>query len=222
PNYIPWKGYFEIIDLVDEFILLDDTQYTRRDWRNRNKIKTQNGLKWLTIPIENKGNYYKNINEIKIAHKNWNKDHWKTILHNYSKAKYWKTYKDLFEELYLTCNYIHLNTINYKFITAINKILNITTKVTLASSFNFKGNKSEKLLYICKKTNAKEYLSGPKAKNYLDINLFKQEKIAIKWKEYINYPEYSQLYLPFEHNVSIIDLILNEGPDSKKFIYSTD
>jgi len=96
-NYIPWKGYFDMIGLVDEFILYDDMQYTRRDWRNRNKIKTPNGLAWLTIPVEVKGKYFQKINETIISEPQWAKDHWATIKQFYSKARFFKDYKDIFE-----------------------------------------------------------------------------------------------------------------------------
>nr|MBU9918948.1 WbqC family protein [Fusobacteriaceae bacterium] len=103
-NYIPWKGYFDLINMVDEFILYDDMQYTRRDWRNRNKIKTPQGLQWLTIPVEIKGKFFQKIKDTRITDKKWNIKHWRTISQNYSKAKYFKDYKDIFEELYLACD----------------------------------------------------------------------------------------------------------------------
>ena len=107
-NYIPWKGYFDIINLVDEFILFDDVQYTKRDWRNRNRIKTKQGLMWLTIPVMLKNRYFQKINETRISDTKWNRKHWSTISHNYSKAKYFKVYKEQFEELYLGCNEIFI------------------------------------------------------------------------------------------------------------------
>ena len=119
-NYIPWKGYFDLINLVDEFILYDDMQYTRSDWRNRNKIKTPNGTNWLTIPINSKGNFLAKIIEMKIADKNWAVKHWQQIKHNYAKAKNFKKYKDIFEELYLICKEEYLSEINHKFIITIN------------------------------------------------------------------------------------------------------
>jgi len=219
-NYIPWKGYFDIINMVDEFIIYDDVQYTRRDWRNRNRIKTPNGLKWLTIPVKVKGKYHQKIKDTKIADKNWVKKHWKTIIHNYSKAKYFKEYKDFFEELYLTSNEEYLSEINYKFIVAINKILGINTKIRWSSEFKLLDGKTERLLGICKDCNADIYVSGPAAKEYFDKELAKKENIKVEWMDYSGYPEYEQLYPPFEHKVSIIDLIFNEGPNATKFMKS--
>ena len=94
-NYIPWKGYFDLINKVDEFILYDDAQFTRRDWRNRNKIKTLNGLQWLTIPVDVKGKYFQKIKETKISDKNWGMNHWQQIKQNYSKARHFKNYNSL-------------------------------------------------------------------------------------------------------------------------------
>lgn len=219
-NYIPWKGYFDIINYVDEFIFFDDVQYTIRDWRNRNKIKTPNGLEWLTIPVEVKGKYFQKINETKIIENDWNKKHFKTIIQNYSKAKYFKEYKDIFEELYLSSNEEYLSEINYKFIKEINKILNIKTKLSLSSDYKLIEGKNEKLISLCKQTKANYYLSGPSAKDYIDEKLFEAENIKVIWMDYSGYKEYNQLYSPFEHGVSIIDLIFNEGPNSYKFMKS--
>ena len=219
-NYIPWKGYFDLINMVDEFILYDDMQYTKRDWRNRNKIKTQNGLLWLTIPVEVKGKYFQRINETKISEKDWAKKHWQTIKSSYSKTKYFKEYKDIFEELYLTCDEEYLSQINYKFITTINEILGIKTKLRWSSEFELVDGQTEKLLGICKDCNADIYLSGPAAKDYFDEELAKQENIKVEWMDYSGYKEYEQLNPPFEHGVSILDLIFNEGSNSTKFMRS--
>lgn len=219
-NYIPWKGYFDIINMVDEFILYDTEQYTRRDWRNRNKIKTPNGLLWLTIPVEVKGRFFQKINETKISEKDWNQRHWKTIITNYAKVKYFKEYKEYFEELYLSFTEKYLSEINFKFINAINRLLRIKTKISWSMEFDLPEGKNEKLIAICKQCNANIYLSGPAAKSYLDEELFKKEGIKVEWMDYSGYPEYPQLYPPFEHGVSIIDLIFNTGPEATKYMKS--
>lgn len=217
-NYIPWKGYFDLINAVDEFIIYDDVQYTKRDWRNRNKIKTNQGVKWLTIPVITKRKYLQKINETKIRDNNWAKKHWKTIVQNYSNSTYFKEYKTVFEEAYLNDSHELLSIINYKFIVIICNILGITTKIRFSSEFKLAGNKTEKLLSICKKCNANAYLSGSAAKVYLDQDLFKEHNIQIKWMDYSGYEEYSQLFPPFEHYVSILDLIFNEGNKAKKYM----
>jgi hypothetical protein len=219
-NYIPWKGYFDLINMVDEFILYDDMQYTRRDWRNRNKIKTPQGLKWLSVPVKVKGKYFQKINETKISEKDWAKKHWQQIKYTYAKAKYFKEYKDVFEELYMGCNEEYLSQINYKFIIAINEILGITTKIRWSSEFELIDGQTEKLLGICKDCNADVYISGPAAKDYFNEELAKKENIQVEWMDYSGYKEYEQLHPPFEHGVSILDLILNEGSDATKFMKS--
>jgi len=218
-NYIPWKGYFDLINMVDEFILYDEVQYTKNDWRNRNKIKTSQGVQWLTIPVRQE-NLEQNIEDTKITDKKWKIKHWRTISQNYSKAKYFKDYKDVFEELYLNSDEEYLSHVNYKLIVAICKILDIKTKIRRSSEFELIDGQTEKLLGICKDCDADIYLSGASAKDYLDIELAKQKNIQIEWMDYSGYKEYSQLFSPFEHGVTILDLIFNEGPNSTKFMKS--
>tara|TARA_S200000501_G_scaffold341198_1_gene350347 strand:+ start:2671 stop:3372 length:702 start_codon:yes stop_codon:yes gene_type:complete len=218
-NYIPWKGYFDMINMVDEFILYDDAQYTKRDWRNRNKIKTPKGLRWLTIPVSVKGKYYQKINETKINNIDWAKKHWSLILASYSKSDFFKIYSKFFEELYLDCKERYLSQINYRFIKKINKILGIKTKISHSIEFNIpNSDNTQKLISISKQAKADVYLSGPLAKNYLDLHLFKNSGIKIEWMNYDNYKEYNQKYPPFNHNVSIIDLMFNEGHNFKKYM----
>ena len=217
-NYIPWKGYFDLINRVDEFILYDDAQYTRRDWRNRNKLKTPQGLKWLTIPVDVKGKYFQKINETKISDKGWGVKHWQQIKQNYAKAKNFKKYKDIFEELYLSCKEEYLSEINHKFIIAINQILGIKTKIRFSGEFEIYGNRTEKLINICKQCNATVYISGPAAKKYFNEELANKENILVEWMNYENYKEYEQLYPPFQHGVTILDLIFNT--DATKFLNS--
>lgn len=219
-NYIPWKGYFDQINIADTFVIYDCVQYTRRDWRNRNKIKTPQGLQWLTIPVEVKGKYFQSIRDTKISDVNWAKPHWSSIKLNYSKAKFFKDYKDQFEQLYLGNSLQFLSEINYLFISEINKILEITTDIKWSSEFELSEDKSERLLNICKELNATSYLSGPAAKDYLSVDIFKKSNIEVEWMDYSNYKEYEQLYGPFDHFVSIIDLIFNNGPSSKNFLKS--
>jgi hypothetical protein len=219
-NYIPWKGYFDMINMVDDFVLYDTVQYTKRDWRNRNKIKTKNGLQWLTIPVNTKNNYYQEIDNVQVSNNKWSQKHWNSIVINYSKTKFFKEYKDIFEDLYLNCKSTYLSEINYKFIITINNILNINTNIIQSSEFNLPSDRNKKLIHICKELNASTYLSGPAAKSYIDENLFKNENIEINWMNYDNYPEYNQLFSPFEHNVSILDLIFNEGSNAKNFMRS--
>lgn len=218
-NYIPWKGYFDIINIVDEFIIYDQAQYTKNDWRNRNKIKTSQGIQWITIPVRQESLEQK-IRDTKITDNKWYIKHWRAISQNYAKAKYFKEYKPLFEKFYLDCNEQYLSQINYNFIAAINEILGIKTKIRWSSEFKLVDGQTEKLLGICKDCNADIYLSGPAAKSYFDEDLANSMGIAVEWMDYSGYPEYQQLYPPFEHGVSILDLIFNEGINATKFMKS--
>jgi len=217
-NYIPWKGYFDSISKTDIFIVYDDMQYTKRDWRNRNLIKTPNGLKWLTIPVLVKGKYFQKINETKVSDKKWNKSHLGILKQNYNKAKFYKETIGWIEELYMKCNFEYLSEINLHFIQKINKYLNIKTEIRFSSEFKLHEDKNFRLINICKDMNGTDYYSGPAAKSYMNEELFKENKINVHYFNYSNYLQYSQLYDGFEHGVSILDLILNEGIDSIKFL----
>ncbi len=219
-NYIPWKGYFDLINSVDEFILFDDMQYTKRDWRNRNKIKTAKGLIWLTIPVQVKGKYYQKIKDTQISDLNWREDHWKSITHNYLRSRYFKKYQDIFENLYLNHHEKYLSQINYQFIVNICKILGIKTKISWSMDYDIVEGKTERLVSLCKQAEATEYISGPSAKEYINVDLFEQENIKLTYIDYSNYSEYTQLFPPFEHGVSVIDLIFNEGENAKKYMKS--
>lgn len=220
-NYIPWKGYFDIIASVDEFIFYDEMQYTKNDWRNRNKIKTDKGLHWLSIPVETKGHISKNIKIIdaKIIDRKWAKSHWNTIKQFYKKTPYFKDYADIFENIYKECEQEeYLCKVNYKFIYAINEILGIKTKISFDKDYGLIEGKTERLVDLVQKAGATSYLSGPAAKNYIDEKLFKNANIELEWMDYSNYPEYPQLYPPFEHSVSILDLIFNTGEKAINYI----
>lgn len=215
-NYIPWKGYFDIIAKSDVFVIYDEVQFTKNDWRNRNLIKTQNRLEWITIPVR-KENLHQKIFETEILQSHWIKKHKSTLQTNYGKARYFKQYKDIFFEIYdfPTTN---LSEINRLFIEKICVILAIETKIIDSRELNLEGDKVERLIDACKKLNATKYLSGPAAKNYINEDLFNENNIEIEWMDYSNYKEYNQLYPPFEHGVSILDLIFNEGPNARSFL----
>lgn len=217
-NYIPWKGYFDAISISDEFVVYDDMQYTKRDWRNRNLIKTQQGLKWLTIPVEVKGNFFQKINETKIADKNWNKQHWDILKQSYSKSKKYSETKDFVENLYRSISFDYLTDVNVHFITEICAYLKIDINLRMSSDFILNEERSQRLLDICLELNATDYYSGPAAKAYMDEKIFEDAKIGVHYLDYSNYVEYEQLNPPFEHGVSILDLIFNEGEGSYKFL----
>ena len=132
-NYIPWKGYFDLIDQSDEFLLFDEVQYTKNDWRNRNKIKTAQGPIWLTIPV--KGKFLQRICDTEISNPSWPRKHWNSLRYAYAKAPYFATYKDFLEELYLGCDSTLLSDVNLRFIRAFNEILGIETKLAWSMDY---------------------------------------------------------------------------------------
>lgn len=219
-NYIPWKGYFDIINMVDVFVIYDDVQYTKRDWRNRNLIKTKDGLTWLTIPVEVKGRYNQKISEVVVADNRWFEKHLKALNLYYSKSAYFELYFPVIETIYFTSPKENLSEINVHFIKSIMKILDIKTKIAFSADLGVYGERTERLIGICKKLGADVYLSGPAARNYLKTNAFLHENIGVQWMDYSGYPEYAQLYPPFEHGVTILDLVFNEGPNALKFMKS--
>lgn len=219
-NYIPWKGYFDLINSVDEFIIYDDVQFTKCDWRNRNKIKTKDGLQWLTIPVHVKDKYLQKINETKVNNNNWQKEHWKGIIHNYSKAVHFKDYKGIFEELYFNTQSDVLSEVNFSFISTICNILGIRTRFSWSSDYETSNDKTERLINLCKQVGATVYYTGPKAKEYINENEFERTNIKLVYFNYSGYPCYKQLWGKFVHEVSILDLIFNEGLNAKNFMKS--
>lgn len=219
-NYIPWKGYFDLIKHVDEFILFDTAQYTRRDWRNRNRIKTAQGAIWLTIPVQVKGRYLQSIQETQVEDQSWKEQHWKTLKQNYARAAHFREYKSIFERLYLEGTERFLSDINRRFIDAICEILEIRTPIRCSSECPTVEGNTERLVEWSRLAGATEYLSGPAAKDYIGEDAFTNAGIKLRWMDYSGYPEYRQLYPPFEHGVSILDLIFNEGPDAHRYMKS--
>jgi hypothetical protein len=220
-NYIPWKGYFDNIAKADVFVVYDDAQYTRRDWRNRNFIKTSIGLQWLTIPVEVKRKYDQKISETLIADKNWQKKHLQVLKHNYAKTTCFKEMIDWAEEIYMTATNPSLSATNVHFLKNICQFLGIKTTFVDSSIFEIKGGRTEKLVNICTTLGATEYITGPLAKNYMDESLFFDKGINIAYTDYGWYQEYPQLFPPFQHHVSIFDLIFNCGATAKKYMKFT-
>lgn len=218
-NYIPWKGYFDLIAAVDEFILFDDMQYTRRNWRNRNQIKTQHGLRWLSVPVLVKGKFHQKIRETQIDGDRWSVLHWKSLLHNYRNAPHFASVSEWLEPLYLNEQFIHLSQLNRRFIEAICNYLAIKTSITNSWDYTLHdGDKTERLADLCIQAGGTEYISGPAAKDYVDEQTFADKGIKLTWFDYADYPEYLQLWGEFIHNVSMLDLLFNCGEDSPRYM----
>ena len=219
-NYIPWKGYFDMINMVDEFILFDDAQYTRRDWRNRNRIKTPQGVQWLTVPVEVKGRYTQKIKDTQVSDPAWGKHHWDTLRHSYARAGHFGRYAPAMEQIYLNETDPHLSRINFSFIKAICGILGIRTRISWSMDYPLAEGRNERLIGLCKAVGCNRYLSGPSAKDYIDEALFAREGISVEYMDYSGYTEYTQLYGAFEHQVTVLDLIFNEGPSATAYMKS--
>lgn len=217
-NYIPWKGYFDIIHDVDQFIFYDDVQFTKNDWRNRNKIKTVNGLAWLTIPVGKRIDRL--ICEVEMVDDDWRKKHWATVQQAYSRAPYFYVYRDFFEYVYREAQWSNLSSLNHFLISQISReFLGIQTEFRDSREFQAEGEKLDRLIDLLKKTGASLYVSGPSAQAYINADEFQKAGIELIYKDYSGYPEYQQLYPPFEHGVSILDLLFNCGPSAPDFIW---
>jgi hypothetical protein len=219
-NYIPWKGYFDLINSVDEFILYDDVQFTRRDWRNRNLIKTSRGLEWMTVPVSVKGRYLQKICETRISEADWAERHWATLVHNYSKAPFFELYRPIFEPLYRRHESL-LSAVNLDFIKAICGILGVATRISWSMDYRpLKEGKTERLVDLCRRVEGTHYLSGPAARDYIHPALFDASGIGLSFFDYAGYPEYPQRFGKFEHGVTILDLLFNAGPQAPRYMKS--
>jgi len=217
-NYIPWKGYFDIIHDVDLFIFYDDVQYTKNDWRNRNKIKTAHGVHWLTIPVGS--THQRLICEVELANPHWPRKHWATIQQSYSKRPYFKLCQDFFEHVYTEAEWTNLSDLNRFLIRSISsEFLGIKTEFRDSHEFCPAGEKVDRLLDLLQKAGATLYVSGPTAKDYVDEQRFVDAGIELVYKDYSGYPEYPQPFPPFEHKISIVDLLFNCGPEAPYYIW---
>jgi hypothetical protein len=217
-NYIPWKGYFDIIASVDEFIIFDEMQFTKRDWRNRNLIKTPSGKQWLTVPVKTKDKFHQKICETEIDGVDWKKKHLDTIKQNYSKANFFKEIYQLIEPIYCQTNHLLLSDLNLELIQSICGYLKINTKISSSSNFSLADKKTDRLVSLCKASGANIYLSGPSALNYIEESKFTHANIELEWFDYSKYPIYPQLWGDFEHEVSILDLLFNCGENAVNFL----
>ncbi|OON99199.1 MAG: hypothetical protein ATN35_01790 [Epulopiscium sp. Nele67-Bin004] len=220
-NYLPWKGVFDMINQVDEFVFLEDAQYTKNDWRNRNKILIQTKPTWITVPVYNYS-LEQLIYRTEIVMKyNWQRKHFNTFQINYSRASHYKKYLPLLEDIFLDKSWTNLSELNIYTTKIIAKELGITTKFINSVDLGCDGIKDDKLIKICKKLGATHYLSGPSAKNYIDPIKFQTNNIELEYIEY-NYPEYNQGKEGFiTHGVTVLDLMFHCGDESPKYIFKS-
>lgn len=218
-SYIPWKGYLDLIRAVDEFVLYDDMQFTKRDWRSRNRIKTANGLHWLSVPIDVKGKFNQAIRDARVADASWSSSHWKTIAQAYAKAPYFGDYAERVAAIYESlADEPSLSVINHRLITLCCALLDIRTPITWSHQYAQREGKSERLISICEAAGASSYLSGPAARDYMDLDAFERAGIEVTFADYAGYRQYPQLHGPFEHAVSALDLLFMTGPDAHAYL----
>lgn len=214
--YLPWRGYFDLIHNCDLFVFHDDIQYTKQDWRNRNRIKTPNGLKWLTVPAGSAPTQT-NIDQVAIAGFSWARQHLAAIKNNYRKSPFFEDTFNFLESL-LARPWQKLSDLNITLTQEIAKRLGIRAKFAKSSELKISGKKTDRIIDICRRTGADHYLSGPSAKAYLDEDKLRSCGIKLSYQNY-NYPPYPQLFGPFEPQVSIIDLMFNCGPQAPQYIW---
>jgi hypothetical protein len=224
PSYIPWRGYFHQIYKSDLFIFYDNVQYDDRGWRNRNRIKTPTGAQWLTIPVLSKGAQINKtpINQIEICwDRDWNKTHWSALQHAYGKAPFFKRYAPVFDEFYRQQPRL-LADFTIDLTIAIAREIGIKhTSFLRASSLDAHGTKSERLLNVLTSVGATHYISGPSAKGYIEEDKFYEARIELEYMAY-DYPEYDQLYPPYDPFVSILDTLFTAGPSTLALILGAE
>ncbi len=216
-NYLPWRGYFDLIRRSDAFILWDIVQYTARDWRNRNLIKTRDGPRWLTVPVRHSRDDATAIDEAVVSDSCWARKHVNALNHAYSRAAcYAEEAQWLFALLEEVADEPLLSRINARLLTAIAKRLGIATPILPCTAFLPRAvligmERTDRIVAVCSAAGATRYVVGPAAKAYLDVSLFAAKGIEVVWMSYEGYPDYPQLHGPFEPKLSIVDLLLNTG-----------
>lgn len=216
-QYLPTLSYFHKIANCDFFVFLDDVQYKKREFQNRNKIRTPHGWEYLTVPVLTKGKFFQKLNDVLINNSyDWRKEHLKSIQQNYHKSKYFKNYEYFFQNIYSKV-WERLIDVSFEIIKFLLDVFEIKTPFCFSSELNISTTKTQRIIDICKKLSADTYLSGIGGKDYLDEELFKKENINLIYQDF-KYPIYQQLYSGFESYLSSIDLIFNCGPESKNIL----
>lgn len=217
-NYIPWRGYFDLIDDVELFVFYDDVQYTKNDWRNRNRIKTPTGAQWLTVPV-------RHVHSAQLIHETrleeglpWRRKHLGSIEQAYRKAPHFDAYYPAFARL-LSQPYANLAELNHALILWLMAQFGITTPIKHSRDYPLAGKRGDRLLALLEQAGATRYLSGPSASSYLDTAEFARHGIQVEYKTY-DYAPYPQLWGAFAGNVTVLDLLFNTGPEARQHLKS--
>ena len=220
-NYIPWRGYFDLINEADIFIFYDEVQFTRRDCRNRNIIVTKRGKQWLSLPVKQTGKFEQSILETEIAAHNWSRKHWNSLKGAYAKSAGFKKWEHLIKKIYIElADERSLVAINRRFIKEISKALFIETEFKCSTHILSALGKTERLVGLCQAVGATEYISGPAAKDYIDAPLFEKSGIKLTWKNYPNYQPYLQNDGQYRVGVTLLDTLF-QAPDINPFAIAT-
>jgi hypothetical protein len=218
-NYIPWKGYFDIIHDVDTFIFYDDVQYTTNDWRNRNRIKTGAGPQWLTIPVGK--HMHRRICDVSMpVDSSWAADHWRRIERAYHGAPSFEQFRAYFQAFYLERSWRSLSEFNQALIVGISRdLLRLPTQFEQSTDYTLTGAKGDRLIDLLKQAGATHYVSGPSARAYLNDEMLTANGIVVTWKDYGGYPEHPQLHGAFQHDVTVLDLMFHTGSQAPWHIW---
>lgn len=214
PGYLPWLGFFEQMYRSDIFVIYDDVLYSRESWRNRNRIKSSNGIQWLTVPVLFRQSEAPLINEVKIDNKvNWRKKHLVSIWQNYKKTPYFNDYIGLFETAYAR-DWDYLIDLDLFFIEGLARILGMDHKhIHRSSALNITGDRIGRLVNLCKHFRADTFYEGYAGQNYIDEDAFLTQGIRVVYQDY-QHPNYRQLYGEFVPYLSVVDLLFNRGRES--------
>jgi hypothetical protein len=216
--YIPWKGFFDLIGRCDEYVVYDSAQYVKRHWHNRNRIKTADGVQWLTIPVTAKGRFEQPIDQVEIE-KPWADKHWRTLELAYQQAPFFEQFAPAVKAWYERADkQTRLTDVNAIFLQGIAGLLGLKTGIVRDTVYPSRGGKTERLLEIARAARADRYLSGPSARAYLDESLFASAGITVEWMDYEGYLEYPQLHGGFEQAVTVLDQLFNTGPEARRFL----
>lgn len=217
PGYLPWLGFFDQMRRADVFVYYDDVQYDTHGWRNRNRIKTQQGSLWLTVPVRHSGLSKPRILDVAITPRtNWAKKHIASIRQAYAGAPFLKQYLPALEEL-LMRPWERLVDLDIAAVALMAQWLSLRPRIERASELGIEGGQSERLVNLCRRFGASTYLSGSAARDYLDVPLFERNGVVVQWQDYAH-PIYPQLHGEFVPYLSAIDLILNCGEQSTDIV----
>jgi hypothetical protein len=217
PGYLPWLGFFDQMRRADVFVYYDDVQYDKHGWRNRNRIKTHEGARWLTVPVRHSGLGTPRILDVEIDDRTaWARKHVATLRQAYARAPYAGEYLPALEAL-LSRPWKQLVDLDIAAVSALAAMFGITSRVERSSELGIRGARSERLVRICEHFGARTYLSGNAAKEYLDVGLFERHGITVEWQEFAH-PVYAQQHGEFVPYLSAVDLLLNCGPESRRVL----